>query len=39
MNASDILSVVGILATMIFGIWGVVIVIRRRYPVVTHFGF
>lgn len=32
MNASNILAVVGILATVVFGIWGVVIVIQRRYP-------
>ncbi len=32
MNASNILAVLGILATAVFGIWGLVIVIRRQYP-------
>jgi hypothetical protein len=32
MNTSDILGVLGIVATIIFGVWGLIIVIRRRYP-------
>jgi hypothetical protein len=32
MTMSDILAVLGILATVLFGIWGLVVVLRRRYP-------
>ena len=32
MHTSDILAVLGIVATIIFGVWGIIIVIRRRYP-------
>ena len=32
MNTSNILGLAGILATVVFGIWGIVIVIHRRYP-------
>jgi hypothetical protein len=32
MNVSGILAVGGILVTVVFGVWGIVIVIRRRYP-------
>src|SRR6266571_1518977 len=32
MNVSDGLALAGILATIVFGVWGLVIVLRRRYP-------
>jgi hypothetical protein len=32
MSTSNILAILGILATIVFGVWGLVIVIRRRYP-------
>ncbi len=32
MTTSDILSVLGIIATIVFGVWGLVVVLRRRYP-------
>lgn len=32
MNTSYILAVLGIAATVVFGVWGIIIVVRRRYP-------
>jgi hypothetical protein len=32
MSSSELLGLIGILATIIFGVWGIVIVLRRRYP-------
>src|ERR1035438_9026699 len=32
MNTSDILGVLGIAATIVFGVWGIIIIVRRRYP-------
>ena len=32
MTISDTLGVLGIVATIIFGVWGIFIVIRRSYP-------
>lgn len=32
MNTSDILTILGIMATLAFGVWGIIIVIRHRYP-------
>lgn len=32
MTTSNILTVLGIVATVIFGVWGLVVVLRRRYP-------
>jgi hypothetical protein len=32
MSTSNILTVAGFLATVVFGIWGIFVVIRRRYP-------
>lgn len=32
MNISTALTIIGIVATVLFGIWSLVIVIRRRYP-------
>ncbi len=32
MNILTILAILGILATVLFGVWGVYVIIRRRYP-------
>lgn len=32
MSTSDIFTFIGIVITFIFGIWGIVVVVRRRYP-------
>jgi hypothetical protein len=32
MNTSDILGVLGIVATIVLGVWGIIIAVRRRYP-------
>jgi hypothetical protein len=32
MTMSDILGAAGILATVVFGVWGLVVVLRRHYP-------
>jgi hypothetical protein len=32
MSTPNILTIIGIAATIIFGIWGIIIVVRRRYP-------
>src|ERR1035437_2393042 len=32
MNTSDMLGILGILATVVFGVWGLIVVLRRRYP-------
>ncbi len=32
MNTSNILGILGIVATIVFGVWGIIIVVRRKYP-------
>jgi hypothetical protein len=32
MTFSDILTIVGLILTILFGIWGIIITIRKRYP-------
>lgn len=32
MTFSDILTIIGLILTVVFGIWGIIITIRKRYP-------